>query len=1140
MPMPDDYALRQRVGAALHTSFRSSLLSKGLARGLIRRSGELPEGSPNYSPYLDYDLRMFGYSLLSHGLRMQDSDDTEARLAFERAGSALEALTRSAEESPERDFDRLMAACAYHVGGYSARAYSLLSDPSTRLNLTTSESALSLLIVRKVDDLNDLIEAYTDSAFSDSEVEAALSSEFDDGPETNLVSLATSELELSFLGSLSTAVTAVRFGDEALMQESLDRLRDGLGLAAELSLVASWWTHRMALHLLGGLWRDSLQQNLPITLEPDAAEARRWRRMRRTFLAELASRTPVELDLWPSQIDATRRALRSDGSLVVSLPTSAGKTRVAEIAILRTLAQGKRVVFVTPLRALSAQSEAALSRTFNPLGISVTSLYGSIGATASDEEAIGLEDIVVSTPEKLDFALRSSPELIDDVGLVVLDEGHMIGPGEREVRYEAQIQRLLRRPDASNRRIVCLSAVLPSGNELDDFVSWLTDDDSQGLVENSWRPTRLRFGEVVWRGTAGRLAIDVDGQESFVPRFVSETRATVGRRRLPFPSSQNELVLATAWQLLENQDTVLVYCPQRRSVRTLARTIVKLNDSGLLPDVSRDEYPSESIARAIAVGREWYPADDPLIRCLQLGVAVHHGGLPSPFRREVERLLREKAVRMIVSSPTLAQGLNLSASSLVFSGVRSGRDLMSTPDFRNVVGRAGRAFVDVEGLVLYPMFDSVRNRRRDWSTLINDETGRRMESGLVLVVVQLLGAMRTRLGTTDDHVLLEYVVNSGWVNVATSSELEDQQVLASLDSAIVSLLGSGDMGISELGEALDTALSSSLWARRLLRLESDSRNLLDATVKARARHIWSHTSPTQRRALYLAGLGLEAGLALEARSAELADKLADAELALEESRDRDAVEAIAAFANIVWDLDPFRLKERRPDWASILETWLLGNDLVPGEQDSGLGEFIEGAIVYKLTWAIEAIRVFGDTSESVPPSRVSAALEVGSLRSAVPLLIRTGLTSRRTAVAVAESAPALATMRDLAEWLRTSEALHLGDDVFGPGELTDAWNAYLAQRRRTSQRRWRQVSTTRQPSWTSTTTPAVGTRLRVGHGRGGGSIVRLHDGSEVGRLDDDLPDHTLRLLEVLMGEDGLITLTYLGPEPRPWAVEPAV
>lgn len=200
--------------------------------------------------------------------------------------------------------------------------------------------------------------------------------------------------------------------------------------------------------------------------------------------------------MWPSQIEAASRAVNQTDNLVVSLPTSAGKTRIAELSILRCLAGGRRAIVVTPLRALSAQTEATLQRTFGPLGKTISALYGSIGVSGFDEDAIRGRDIVVATPEKLDFALRNDPSLLDDVGLLVFDEGHMIGSGEREVRYEVQIQRLLRRKDADQRRIVCLSAILPDGDQMEDFSAWLRRDQPGGPIKNDWRPTRLRFGEV--------------------------------------------------------------------------------------------------------------------------------------------------------------------------------------------------------------------------------------------------------------------------------------------------------------------------------------------------------------------------------------------------------------------------------------------------------------------------------------------------------------------------------------------------------------------------------------------------------------------------------------------------------------------
>jgi len=163
----------------------------------------------------------------------------------------------------------------------------------------------------------------------------------------------------------------------------------------------------------------------------------------------------------------------------IALPTSAGKTRIAEFCILRALADKRRVVYVTPLRALFRQVERVLARTFVPLGASVTSLYGAIGTSSVDAKTLANADVVVATPEKLDFAIRQDAHVLDDVGLIVLDEGHMIGLGSREIRYEVLIQRLLRRNDAAERRIVCLSAMFnPADASFKDFV--------RGFVRMTW------------------------------------------------------------------------------------------------------------------------------------------------------------------------------------------------------------------------------------------------------------------------------------------------------------------------------------------------------------------------------------------------------------------------------------------------------------------------------------------------------------------------------------------------------------------------------------------------------------------------------------------------------------------------------
>jgi len=457
-------------------------------------------------------------------------------------------------------------------------------------------------------------------------------------------------LEDNFMAALAVAMLALERGDEALLRRAHERLQQGLEVAGELELVPAWWCHRLATHMLGGLWETSFHKVLPLS-GPPGAEVGDWARLRKLFIASLYRRSKSEVELWPSQLQAATRVLDAGTNLVLSLPTSAGKTRIAELCILACLAQGKRIVFVTPLRALSAQTEVGLRRTFAPLGKSVSSLYGSIGASGADVDALRSTDIVVATPEKLDFALRSDPTLLDDVGLVVLDEGHMIGLGEREVRYEAQIQRLLRRSDAAGRRIVCLSAILPEGHQLEDFAAWLTRDQPDGLIKDDWRPTRLRFGEVEWKGQHAQLSVSVGDEKPFIPKFVVAKKPAHGRARKLFPATQGELCIATAWRLVEEGQTVLVFCPMRRSVLPLAACIIEMHKRGHI--VSVLAQPISALATALAVGKEWFGPDHDILACLKLGVAVHHGALPTPYRKEVERLLREGVLRITVSSPTL-------------------------------------------------------------------------------------------------------------------------------------------------------------------------------------------------------------------------------------------------------------------------------------------------------------------------------------------------------------------------------------------------------------------------------------------------------------------------------------------------------
>lgn len=771
------------IEEATTPGFREQLLARGEARSMIWRDGVLPEDAPAFDQLLSYDLLSYGYSLLGLGLRLVEANGSQslAQRAFEGAATAIESVIARGPNSRERGFHRVVAAAAYHLGSYSARAYSLLQTALDSGEVTIGERSLIHIIRRELDTLDALILSHRDEdVAADANLVETLRGLFEpmsdedqdaDSGDTDVIDVVDLALTDAFVGAISMALLAFERGEQALLDEALSTLRVGLGAASELDMVPQWWCHRLAIHLLRGLWGASFHRLLPDgPIDGDGGD---WARLRATFIASLFRRRRSEIDLWPSQLAAAERVLNTSENLVLSLPTSAGKTRIAELCILACLAEGRRVVFVTPLRALSAQTETALQRTFTPLGKTVTSLYGAIGASSADEDLLRERDIVVATPEKLDFALRNDPTLLDDVGLVVLDEGHMIGADEREVRYEVQVQRLLRREDAAARRIICLSAILPDGDEVEDFVNWLADDQPDGLIASSWRPTKLRYGEVIWQGDRARLSIIVGDEEPFVPRFLEPFVPPIGRRTTPFPKDPQELTLATAWRLVDDGQTVLIFCPLKSSVNAFAKVIVDLHARGALGSVFEGD-PGD-LASAITIGEEWFGRDHPILACLRLGVAIHHGSLPAPYRREVERLLQRGALKVTVSSPTLAQGLNLSASALVMHSLWRNRELIKASEFRNIVGRAGRAFVDSVGLVVHPIFKDVSRGRRNWRQLVEDTALRDMESGLLQLVVNLFARMQAKHGLRDLDALLEYVAGTAaWDFPEVVAESEEE------------------------------------------------------------------------------------------------------------------------------------------------------------------------------------------------------------------------------------------------------------------------------------------------------------------------------------------------------------------------------
>ena len=1012
----------------LQDGFWNRLTERGEAWSTMRSHGQLPEYASNMGATIDGDLEAYGFAVLRAALSLYEKSaqhGTLAQRAFEKAGQAFEFLVINADpETVELDFFNVIGAASYHLGGYSAIAYSILNKPAQRHNYTPGEQALVWLILRNLDALRRHVREYvSNSSTSDTSIAEALADE-----SLSLDDAVSTIVNVSICRGLAYFDFALETGRESLFDVATNILRNALTLAGDYGNVPLWWVTRICLNLIDDLWRHSLHRVIPIT-PPTGVTADYWE-TRELFITTLYGRKIAEVELWPSQLEAARRSIDLQDDLVVALPTSAGKTRIAELATMATLTTGKRVVIVTPLRALSAQTERSFRQTFTPLGYTVSSLYGASGASDFDQNALRSRNVVIATPEKLDFAIRNDASLLDDVGLIILDEGHMIGDGEREIRYEVLVQGLLKRQDANTRRIVCLSAILPDGPNLDDFTSWLRGDEPGRAVKSKWRPTRQRFGTIKQVGGSVRLNFDYRRNEPYINRFLPNAPGGKGR----------ELALFSAWEFAKQDKKTLIFITQANWVEGYGTAAVKLVENGELPPLIED--PSK-ISRALEIGREWLGSEHPAVKALEIGIGIHHGKLPNPFLREVEMLLSTGVIKVTAASPTLSQGLNINAAVLLMPYlVRNGK-VISGVEFANVVGRAGRAFVDVEGLVLHVIKEEPEKRERQWRELVDTSREHMLTSGLVLVLNEAIAKLSSH-GMLSQEDAYEYLANQqeAWSpNEADETEKQSMEsVLDKLDNIVLGLIKALDVEIDKLPVMLEEALQGSLWKRQIERSDHSLKQMHLRLLEARAKLIWTVTTPTVRKGYFAMGLGLNSGQAIDAIAPELEHLLDGADHAASIGDANALARNLMGLADKLFTISPFAPEKLDPEWETLLEQWVTGTEI----EDIGASNmpFIEEAFCYRLVWALEAVRVRRLSAGWEPVSQTgaaSAAIENGLPDVQMSMLIRAGLPSRKAAIiAVREGEANFNSHAEMQAWLSSVRIEKLSSKIDWPTPETAA------------------------------------------------------------------------------------------------------
>ncbi len=339
--------------------------------------------------------------------------------------------------------------------------------------------------------------------------------------------------------------------------------------------------------------------------------------------------------LYPPQTDSVKAGLLNGKSILVSAPTASGKTLIATLAIISYLSKNKgKVIYLSPLRALAAEKFFEFKK-LEKLAIGNKIKVGiSTGDFDNVEKKLEKNNILILTNEKMDSIIRKGVEWIDDIGLVISDEIHLIGDDSRGPTLEmvlTQLKRLEHTP-----QILGLSATITNSEEL---ANWL----GCTLVENSWRPVPLSEGVC-----DGGLVTMGDGTTFNVENTLRGTPIDLGI------------------QCVKQGGQSLIFAETRARSKSLAtkamdgiKQLLEKKELDELAKISKKNLTSSEntdLVRTLAI-------------LVKKGVGFHHAGLNQSCRQIIETEFRKGTIKLLSSTPTLAAGVNLPARRVVISSV---------------------------------------------------------------------------------------------------------------------------------------------------------------------------------------------------------------------------------------------------------------------------------------------------------------------------------------------------------------------------------------------------------------------------------------------------------------------------------------
>ena len=370
--------------------------------------------------------------------------------------------------------------------------------------------------------------------------------------------------------------------------------------------------------------------------------------------------------LYPPQADSVNSGLLDGKSILVSSPTASGKTLIAMLAILGYLSNNKgKVIYLSPLRALAAEKFTEFKKLEKVALKNKAKVAISTGDFETIEKNLEKNNVLILTNEKMDSVIRHGAEWVDEIGLVISDEIHLIGDESRGPTLEMILTRL--KVLDVKPQIVGLSATITNSEEIADWLGCI-------LVKNDWRPVPLSEGVC----DEGQITMN-DGRTFEVERTIMGTPIDLGV------------------QSVHQGGQSLVFAETRVRSKSLA---TKASDVISKTLKKEDILKLEKTSKKILSENEHTELVKTLALLVKKGVAFHHAGLNQKCREVIEVEFRKGTIKLLSSTPTLAAGVNLPARRVVISSVNrynakvGANRPISILEYKQLCGRAGRPQYD--------------------------------------------------------------------------------------------------------------------------------------------------------------------------------------------------------------------------------------------------------------------------------------------------------------------------------------------------------------------------------------------------------------------------------------------------------------